>query len=88
MDAAQDNLNETTDAVTIYYHRSVQNKPHVDFILAELKNADNEVFFELLSNYIHMNLNRLFITQQKKYELIVYHFLERYYLSQIAIRMT
>ncbi len=38
-----------------------------------------------MQSYIHMFLNRLFVTQQRKYELIVYHFLEKYYSSRIAI---
>lgn len=40
---------------------------------------------QLLPALIHMSMNRLFIAQQRKYELVVYHFLEKYYTSQLAI---
>ena len=30
-------------------------------------------------------MNRLFIGNQRKYELVVYHFLKKYYTSQLAI---
>ena len=31
-----------------------------------------------------MFMNRLFIAQQRKYELVIYYFLEKYYTSAIA----
>lgn len=40
----------------------------------------------LLPSYIHMFLNRLFLANQRKQELVLYHFLSRYYASQSAIR--
>ena len=38
---------------------------------------------DLLSSYIHMTLNRLFRTQQRTHELILYDYLFRYYSSLI-----
>jgi thiopeptide-type bacteriocin biosynthesis protein len=38
---------------------------------------------DLLSSYIHMTLNRLFRTQQRTHELILYDYLFRYYNSLI-----
>ncbi len=38
----------------------------------------------LLTSYIHMMLNRIFRTNQRKYELVIYDFLFRYYYSQIT----
>jgi len=38
---------------------------------------------DLLSNYIHMTMNRLFRTQQRTHELVLYDYLFRYYSSSI-----
>ncbi|MBC9929454.1 lantibiotic dehydratase [Chitinophaga qingshengii] len=40
----------------------------------------------LLSSYIHMFLNRIFLANQRKQELVLYHFLHKHYASQAAIR--
>lgn len=40
--------------------------------------------FSLLSSYIHMFLNRLLLAAQRKHELVIYHFLDRYYTSLLA----
>lgn len=40
----------------------------------------------LLSSYTHMSLNRLFISKNRIYELVLYDFLRRYYTSEIAKR--
>jgi len=39
---------------------------------------------DLLSSYIHMTLNRLFRTQQRTHELVLYDYLFRYYNSLLA----
>lgn len=39
---------------------------------------------DLLKSYIHMSFNRLFIARNQIYELLIYDFLLRYYLGQIA----
>jgi thiopeptide-type bacteriocin biosynthesis protein len=58
-----------------------------------IKNTVNEILCiagrgeeknTLLSSYIHMMINRLFRTQQRKYELVLYDFLSMYYHSKIA----
>jgi thiopeptide-type bacteriocin biosynthesis protein len=74
------------EAVEIFKIRSVINEITVKKILQHLDDTDDrEKIYELLGSYIHMFINRLFIAQQRKYELVVYHFLERYYTSRIAI---
>jgi lantibiotic biosynthesis protein len=45
---------------------------------------DNTRRDDLLQSYIHMYINRLFISQQRKYELMLYSFLFKYYEGQIA----
>lgn len=40
--------------------------------------------YHLLYSYIHMLMNRLFIVNQRKHELVIYHYLNHYYESAIA----
>lgn len=40
---------------------------------------------QLLPSYIHMFLNRILVTNQRRHELVLYHFLSKYYDSQLAI---
>jgi thiopeptide-type bacteriocin biosynthesis protein len=39
---------------------------------------------EVISSYIHMFLNRVFLANQRKHELIVAHYLHKYYKSAVA----
>jgi len=39
---------------------------------------------EIMRSLIHMTMNRIFIAQQRKHEVVLYGFLERYYRSEIA----
>jgi len=49
------------------------------------KTAGNkDVQLYLLPSFIHMSVNRLFPTSQRKYELLLYFFLETYYYSLAA----
>lgn len=38
----------------------------------------------LLASYLHMSMNRLFMAEQRTHELVIYHYLTRYYESQQA----
>jgi thiopeptide-type bacteriocin biosynthesis protein len=38
----------------------------------------------LLKNYLHMMLNRLFRSKNRMHELVLYDFMRRYYTSEIA----
>lgn len=63
--------------------RSEQNKPVVQKIKAELKKVAQSPD-ELLGSYLHMFINRLFATENKKYELTLFHLLLKYF-SSVAI---
>lgn len=39
---------------------------------------------EIMRSLIHMTMNRIFIAQQRKHEVVLYGFLERYYRSEMA----
>lgn len=82
-----DTENGIDEAVELFHIRSEMNIKVVAEIQKKLEQElDDQRLFHLLSSYIHMFMNRLFISQQRKYELLVNHFLERYYQSQIAIK--
>lgn len=44
------------------------------------------LLFQLLSSYIHMELNRIFNINPRKNELVIYHFLKKYYTSQLSMQ--
>ena len=82
----RDSLNEISEAVSVFNTRSEMNRPVIDSIFSKLPAQSRSArIAELLPGLIHMNMNRLFLGNQRKYELVVYHFLERYYSSQEAI---
>jgi len=85
-DPDKDEEHEIEEAVAIFTMRSEMNHPVVKRVLSYLKDVqEQERIFDLLGSYIHMFMNRLYIAQQRKYELVAYHFLDRYYTSKIAI---
>lgn len=86
MDYHQDAKNEIEAAVEVFQIRSEMNKPIVKNILSQMPTDNKHILFELMQSYIHMFMNRLFISHQRNYELVVYHFLEKFYMSQIAIK--
>ena len=74
MDPEKDVAGEIDEAIGVFNIRSEMNRSVV-----------RDIYPELLHHYIHMFINRLFISQQRKYELVVYHFLEKYFVSSMAI---
>jgi len=73
------NLDINSKLVVPVYEKQEQTKDVINRIIEQ-----NEDKNTLLSSYIHMMLNRLFRTQQRKYELVLYDFLSIYYTSEIA----
>jgi thiopeptide-type bacteriocin biosynthesis protein len=82
MNLEKDAENEITELSNILSQRSKQNEDAIIQIFQILK-KDRKRYMKdtLLSSYIHMLINRLFINHQRKYELVIYNFLERYYTS-------
>ena len=39
---------------------------------------------DIIRSLIHMTMNRIFVAQQRKHEVVLYGFLERYYRSEVA----
>lgn len=85
MDSSQDSLNEIEEAVSVFNDRSHSNKEIVNSIYSKLNLNSNYLDISiLLQSYVHMFINRLFLGKQRSYELVIYHFLEKYYSSIIA----
>lgn len=69
------------------FQKSEKIKPIAAKILeCERNNTIQVKLDDLMCSYIHMMLNRFFRTQQRKYELVIYDYLYRYYDSEINKR--
>ncbi|MEJ7767775.1 MAG: lantibiotic dehydratase [Chitinophagaceae bacterium] len=87
LDPSRDEENQVTEAVQLFASRSYLLRQAADKIRA-LRVFDNTIlpFDELVPSYIHLFLNRILLCNQRKHELVIYHFLSKYYESQLAIR--
>jgi hypothetical protein len=77
--------NGIDEAILFFKMRSDRNKPVIETINKILETHEEISLREILKDYIHMFNNRFFKSHQRKNELIIYTFLEKYYMSQIAI---
>lgn len=75
LDPEKDTINEIEDVTAIFRKRSARIRQGQQRPISE----------ELISSYIHMFLNRMLLSNQRKHELVIYHFLSKYYESQLAI---
>ncbi len=75
-------------ALECFRRRSERNRDLVAALETERRNHPATTLPDaaLLPSYIHMTLNRTFIARQRMHELVVYHYLSRYYASQLARR--
>ena len=78
LDPQQDSENSIEEVTAIFTLRSMRT-------VNALQAAGLPVH-DQLSSYIHMFLNRMLLSNQRKHELVIYHCLSRYYESQIAIQ--
>ncbi|MEH3113741.1 lantibiotic dehydratase [Pedobacter terrae] len=84
-----DDTEEVAHAVNLFKIRSTENIIAYDAIRTEYalqypdRNLDAELA-EILPSYIHMSLNRIFVTKQRTHELVIYHYLTKYYQGIIA----
>ncbi|MCW3465568.1 lantibiotic dehydratase [Chitinophaga nivalis] len=87
MNPEDDETNEIAEVINLYRQRSDMTSEAIAAI-REAMRAEEEGGYKLSSlimSYIHMFLNRIFVAKQRKHELVLYHFLEKFYLSQIAL---
>ena len=83
-----DKNSEQDDKYVALFQPILENSKAAKVIIEEIKSKILEIespsLNNLLSSYIHMTLNRLFRTQQRTHELILYDYLFRYYNSLLA----
>lgn len=87
LDPAQDIKNEIEEATAEFAKRTAETKDTVTAILA-LFDGDllgHKNGFYLLSSYIHMYMNRFFLSQPRLHELTLYTLMKKYYLSEQGI---
>ena len=66
--------------------RSILNIEVIESLKNKIRKEEYSSKIEnLISSYLHMFINRIFISQQLKYELLIYTFLERFYSSKFAV---
>jgi thiopeptide-type bacteriocin biosynthesis protein len=63
------------------FEKSEASKPVIEEIRNKITMTTPPSLNDLLSSYIHLTLNRLFRTQQRMHELVLYDYLFRYYNS-------
>lgn len=85
MNKELDQINHIENIISIFSDRSTSDFPIINSILLKKEQVGKNIVFNLLPSYIHMFINRLFISQQRKYELVIYYFLDKYYNSTIAM---
>lgn len=78
LDPLQDAENEIEEAIQLLEKRS-------SHIRAAIQKVAVRTWDDLLSSYIHMFLNRMLSSNQRKHELVIYHFLSKYYESRLAM---
>ncbi len=82
LDSEHDAKNGIEDIVALLEKRSVRIRASLSVIPPR-----NEISLNhFASSLVHMFLNRLFVSQQREHELVVYHYLKKYYESKLARR--
>jgi thiopeptide-type bacteriocin biosynthesis protein len=80
-----DKNSEQSDEYTLLFKPISEKSEASKTIIEKIKNKISETEIptlnSLLSSYTHMMLNRLFRTQQRTHELVLYDYLFRYYNS-------
>lgn len=90
---------ESIEQILDYQQDSEEIKPAIDFFkersealksiyeaikYLQLSDIHTYTHDTLLPSYIHMFMNRIFVTDNRKHELIIYYFLDKYYHSKMA----
>ncbi|HVI46481.1 MAG TPA: lantibiotic dehydratase, partial [Chitinophaga sp.] len=88
MNPDEDEDNGIEEATTLFAERSVLSLPVINdiyHVYAATHLDSKQEVMKILDSCIHMFLNRLFVSRQRKFELVAYHFMERYYYSRQVI---
>jgi thiopeptide-type bacteriocin biosynthesis protein len=68
------------EAYDCFRRRSHRIKQEAELI----RTRHGHAVHDLMQSYIHMSLNRLFLVNQQRHELVIYYFLTKYYESVIV----
>jgi thiopeptide-type bacteriocin biosynthesis protein len=79
-------INSNNENFKLLFSQIMTKSEYTKMVVSQIKKNIDETTEKnyVLSSYIHMMMNRLFRTQQRKYELVLYDFLYMYYNSQKA----
>ncbi|ASZ09992.1 lantibiotic dehydratase [Chitinophaga pendula] len=78
-------ISEYPEIMTLIRWKQRQMKPLLTLIWKHTTSSNKP---QLISSLIHMHFNRLFPAGQRRYEMIAYNLLSKYYKSQIARQMS
>lgn len=82
LDGGDDTRNGICDLIVLFEERSRRIRTSLAVIFPR-----NEIdLHNYASSLVHMFVNRLFVSQQREHELVVYHYLKKYYESKLARR--
>ena len=74
----EDNTNSDFEELILFYVKNIS--PIILELLMLKKSNKIEVNFDnLIFSYLHMSMNRLFKSKNRKHEIVMYNFLHRYY---------
>lgn len=80
MDCRNDEANEIQEVTALFEVRSSQIRQALELLPGGL-----DIPLENFSaSIVHMFLNRLFVSKQRVHELVIYHYLKKYYESMLA----
>ncbi len=85
LNPAEDDKNNISPLTQLIHNHAV----HIDGFFKQIHSLETDensryTLNNLLSSYLHMFLNRLFVVNQRKHEMVIYYFLSKYYESKIA----
>jgi thiopeptide-type bacteriocin biosynthesis protein len=72
------------EVLDIFRKRSVAGQQVHAAVTQLYRGAGAQRLWSLVPDYIHMFMNRMFVANQRMHELVIYHYLSKYYSSSIA----
>lgn len=83
LDRSKDSESEMLPIFELLNQKSLSILPIVNSILDTIQESENTIRLnDLLPSYIHMMLNRIFRSNQRLHELVIYSLLHRYYRAE------
>ncbi|MCF0072989.1 lantibiotic dehydratase [Dyadobacter sp. CY261] len=82
LDPRQDAANNITGAIRPFRERSARIKNSMKILAPAMEISVGDLAVSL----IHMFINRLFVSRQREHELVIYHYLKKYYDFRLAKR--